>query len=587
MAHDSMNSNQKTTLQQASGAPAASGQHIVPQMRRRDHAAPKSKVPSPTAARRCAIYTRKSSEEGLDQDFNSLQAQREACEAYIASQRHEGWVLNPAIYDDGGYSGGSMERPGLKALMAEVVRGRIDIVVVYKVDRLTRSLTDFARIVEQFDAGKVSFVSVTQSFNTTTSMGRLTLNVLLSFAQFEREVTTERIRDKIAASKRKGIFMGGPVPLGYRVDQRKLLIVEEEAETVRLIFKLYLELKSVLAVKRELDFRQLRTRVRHRRNGSSYGGIAFFIGTISAILRNRVYIGETVHKGQYFDGEHQPVLDQSLFDTVQAMLGDNTNGKARTTHRMSSLLTGKIFDSNGNRMKPASSNKNGLRYTYYCSRALFDKLPKDAGDPARASARTVDGLVLDALRTRFAQLQQKSEDYKKSGIPDIADKFAGNDSALIDRYLERVEIYKDCISITFTEQANHPSEDLPRTIRVRWSSAKKQRSEIIEAPAATSSEPAAHYLTRGNRQRLVQAIAKAHSWIDDLNKGRLKDLDAIAEHEGKSLRNIRMMINLAFLAPDIIKAALNGTLPESINATEIAQQLPVDWNEQRRLVGLA
>lgn len=586
MVHDHLAANRQITVQRSSDALRASVDHGTSQMLRRDSAASKSKVPASPLARRCAIYTRKSSEEGLDQDFNSLQAQREACDAYIASQRSEGWVLNPIIYDDGGYSGGTMERPGLKALMAEVILRHIDIVVVYKVDRLTRSLTDFARIVEQFDASKVSFVSVTQSFNTTTSMGRLTLNVLLSFAQFEREVTTERIRDKIAASKRKGIFMGGPLPLGYRVDQRKLMIVEEEAETVRLIFKLYLELKSVLAVKRELDFRQLRTRVRHRRNGSSYGGIAFFIGTISAILKNRVYLGETVHKGQYFDGEHQPVLDQSLFDTVQATLGDNTNGKVRTTHRMSSLLTGRIFDSSGNRMKPASSNKNGLRYYYYCSRALLDKLPKDAGDPARVSARTVDGLVLDAVKSRIAQLPQDVDHAANSGGQTNAGGLAGNNSALISRYLERVEIYNDRISMTLTEQADHQVENLPRTIMVRWSSAKKPLSQVFEATAAISTVPVVHYLQRGNSERLVHAIAKAHFWLNDLNKGKMTDIDAIAKQEGKSSRNIRMMLNLAFLAPDIIKEALNGTLPESLNATEIAQSLPLDWNEQRRLVGL-
>ena len=538
-----------------------------------------------TPVRRCAIYPRKSSEEGLDQDFNSLQAQREACEAYVASQRHEGWVLNPALYDDGGYSGGSMERPGLKALMAEVGKGRIDIVVVYKVDRLTRSLTDFARIVEQFDTFNVSFVSVTQSFNTTTSMGRLTLNVLLSFAQFEREVTTERIRDKIAASKRKGIFMGGPVPLGYQVDQRKLVIVEAEAETVRLIFRLYLEFKSLLAVKRELDFRQIRTKLRYRGNGATYGDIPFLIGTLSALLRNRIYVGETVHKGQYFIGEHQPILASEDFERVQDMLAANLNGKTRSRHRMSSLLTGKIYDSKGNRMRPASSNKNGLRYTYYCSRALLDKTLREAGEPARVSAPTIDAIILDAIRKRLEQL------------PKHISEQAGNDFALVEAYLERAEIYPNHIALTFTPKADEESDessgrDLPRQIKLGWSSSKKTLAQVIEGQMTvtrnlTHSEPSQHYLQRGNGERLIQAIAKAHLWMEDLKKGRVPDLETIARQENKSPRNIRMMINLAFLAPDIIKAALDGTLPGALNATEIAQNLSFDWAGQRRLVGLA
>src|SRR5215218_8869451 len=263
--------------------------------------------------RRCAIYTRKSSEEGLEQNFNSLDAQREACEAYVASQKHEGWGVLSQMYDDGGFSGGTMERPALKRLLADVAAGKIDVVVVYKVDRLTRALSDFAQIVEIFDERNVSFVSVTQAFNTTTSMGRLTLNVLLSFAQFEREVTGERIRDKIAASKRKGMRMGGPVPLGYDVKDKKLVINTEEAERVRYIFGRYLELKSLTELLRDLRQRGIRTKTSHRADGSVRGGICFNKGGLAYLLKNRVYVGEISHKGKHFPGEHTSILEARVF----------------------------------------------------------------------------------------------------------------------------------------------------------------------------------------------------------------------------------------------------------------------------------
>lgn len=345
---------------------------------------------------RCAIYTRKSSEEGLEQDFNSLHAQREACEAYVTSQRHEGWTALSARYDDGGYSGGSMLRPGLVRLLADIQSGLIDVVVVYKVDRLTRSLTDFARIVETFDANNASFVSVTQAFNTTSSMGRLTLNVLLSFAQFEREVTTERIRDKIAASKRKGIWMGGVVPLGYRVAKRKLLIDEVEATTVRMIFALYREKRSIVATAATLRQRGILTRLRPRSNGTS-GGIPFDRGALQAILRNRIYIGEIIHKGVHHPGEHQPILDQATFEAVQKILNAQFSGEGRSPHRMGSLLTGCIFDSAGNRMTPSHASKKGVRYRYYISGALIEGQPEQAGTPARISAPVIEQLVVDAL----------------------------------------------------------------------------------------------------------------------------------------------------------------------------------------------
>ena len=309
--------------------------------------------------RRCAIYTRVSSDAGLEQDFNSLDAQRESAEAYIKSQAHEGWQLLRERFDDGGFSGGSMERPALQGLLARIRERRIDVVVVYKVDRLTRSLADFAKLVELFDAHNVSFVSVTQAFNTTSSMGRLTLNVLLSFAQFEREVTGERIRDKIAASKQKGLWMGGAVPLGYRVEDRSLVVVEEEAEIVRLIFDLYAAHGSVRCVQTALRERNIKTRERVLATGRKIGGIYFTNGPIAHILHNRIYIGEIRHKGKSWPGEHAPIVDPEVFNSVQKLLMARRRFRLADRAKSDALLLGKLFNGAGERMTPGYTVKAG------------------------------------------------------------------------------------------------------------------------------------------------------------------------------------------------------------------------------------
>ncbi len=312
----------------------------------------------PAKLRRCAIYTRKSSEEGLEQDFNSLDAQREACEAFIASQKREGWSPVGEMYDDGGFSGATIERPAFQRLLKDVGAGRIDVVVVYKVDRLTRSLSDFAKIVDIFDQHAVSFVSVTQQFNTTSSMGRLTLNILLSFAQFEREVTGERIRDKIAASKKKGMWMGGLPSLGYDVKDRKLIVNETEAETVRHIFRRYVELKSVRELKQDLDSAGVVSKVRTASDGSPYGGQPLARGALYLMLQNRIYCGEVVHKGKSYPGEHEPIINEAHWNDVQAILSknrvDRANGKSGNGP---SLLTGILFDAQGGRMSPTHATK--------------------------------------------------------------------------------------------------------------------------------------------------------------------------------------------------------------------------------------
>src|ERR1700678_1010843 len=348
---------------------------------------------------RGAIYTRVSTEQGLEQDFNSLDAQREACEAYVKSQAHEGWRLVRDRYDDGGFSGGSMERPALQKLLIDVQARRIDVIVVYKVDRLTRSLADFAKLVETFDAHGVSFVSVTQSFNTTTSMGRLTLNVLLSFAQFEREVTGERIRDKISASKKKGMWMGGVVPLGYRVEDRALHIVEDHAAIVRSLFSRYLEAGSVVRLKQQLDAEGVRLPVRTHGAGRSTGGGLFSRGHVYKLLSNPIYVGRIAHKGQVHEGQHPPIVIQDLWDRVQQNLSDH-RGAARTkrTRQPSdALLIGNVYDAGGNRMSPTWARKGSKRWRYYVSQAALQGEKSRAGSILRVPAADVETFVMEAL----------------------------------------------------------------------------------------------------------------------------------------------------------------------------------------------
>src|SRR6476661_94540 len=347
---------------------------------------------------RCAIYTRVSTEYGLDQEFNSLDAQYDAASAYIKSQAHAGWTQIRSRYDDGGYSGGSTDRPDLQRLLEDIRARKIDVTVVYKVDRLTRSLADFAKLVELFDAHGVSFVSVTQQFNTTTSMGRLTLNVLLSFAQFEREVTSERIRDKIGASKRKGLWVGGVVPLGYQAKDRKITIVADEARTVRHVFRRYLDLGSPNLLLTDLRRSGVKTKLRPLSNGRTIGGIPFTRGSLAAFLRNRFYIGEVRYKGEVFPGEQTAILDRALFEAVQAKLDQQRTNYAKARQLSQPLLMGRIFDDRGNRMTPSYAVKNAVRYRYYISAVLIQGQPDKAAKLNRVPATEIEKLILSAVR---------------------------------------------------------------------------------------------------------------------------------------------------------------------------------------------
>jgi site-specific DNA recombinase len=517
---------------------------------------------------RCAVYTRVSTEYGLDQEFNSLDAQHEAAEAYVRSQAHDGWTLIRTRYDDGGYSGGSTERPALQRLLADIRDRRIDIVVVYKVDRLTRSLADFAKLVELFDAHGVSFVSVTQQFNTTTSMGRLTLNVLLSFAQFEREVTGERIRDKIGASKRRGLWVGGMVPLGYVSRDKKLVIEEDEAERVRTMFRLYLECGSVGALAEELARQNIVSKVRSFATGRTKGGGPYSVGALAHFLKNRFYIGEVVYRGETHTGEHASIMDRPTFDAVQVKLAENARARRVCVESSPAILMGRIFDDRGNRMTPSHSNKDGVRYRYYVSHVLLQRRKKDAGRVTRVPAIQLEKLVVKVIR---AEAQ-----------PDTEPKGDLSDRAVIDRCVTRIIVRPDSIDIELREPTvvPAPSLDGPESAGAAASSTCTRVISLPwSVPAFTSVKGVLHQpeakptLKQEAQDVILLAIAKARSWIDDLVSGRVQSFDEIAEREGKVERHIRLLTPLAFIPPRTLAAIVAGTGPRDANVTALAQAI--------------
>ena len=533
---------------------------------------------------RCAIYTRKSTEHNLDLAFTSLDAQREACEAYIKSQAHEGWRLVPERYDDGAFSGASLDRPAVQKLLADVRVGKIDIVLVYKVDRLTRSLADFAKLIELFDAHHVSFVSVTQSFNSSSSMGRLTLNVLLSFAQFEREVIGERVRDKIAASKRKGIWVGGPVPLGYAAVDKKVVVVPAEAEAVRTIFARYLELGSVRALAEDLDQRGIRSKSRRLADGRTIGGSRFGVGALAYLLKNRFYIGEVVYRGQVHHGKHEPILDAALFEAVQGKLAAQAVARRCRLRGSPALLTGRVFDACGNRMSPTHANKGGARYRYYVSQAVLQKKLTAPASLNRVPAAELEELVLAALRGHLSTGGAGQQ------LPD-------SDRDLVERHLERVTLTPNDIKLRLRQiivetpheldaddtasQSSRPPTLSVSTITVPWTSPLLDGAKgIIHVPAHNTP------IKTDRREALLIALARARNWIDDLTQGRAASFAAIARREGKVERHIRRLAPLAFLSPRIVSALLEGTAPADLTLTRVARALPYSWAEQERRVGI-
>ena len=564
---------------------------------------------------RCAVYTRKSSEEGLEQEFNSLHAQREACEAFIRSQRHEGWSCLPQAYDDGGRSGGNLERPALQQLLAEIREGKVDVVVVYKIDRLTRSLADFAKIVEIFDAKGVSFVSVTQQFNTTTSMGRLTLNVLLSFAQFEREVTGERIRDKIAASKKKGMWMGGVPPLGYTVRDRKLIIVESEAETVRHIFRRYAALGSVRLLKAELETHGIAGKRWTSASGRSWGGRPIGRGALYLILQNRIYRGEIVHKDQSYPGEHEATIDPALWDAVQARLAENAVERSTGVRvKNPSLLAGLLFDSEGHRMTPTHAVKKGRRYRYYISRPLIVGARADADAGLRVPAAEIEQIVTNRIRRLLsepANIFQIIEDqgggllmHQKlmTRAADLAGEWAGVSPlrlrVILLALVERVDMRLDEVTIhlrprrltallddrlTATNPGTIDDEPtLPLSHPVHLRRAGKEVRMVIDHtdPFAPPPKP---------DRALIRLVIRAHRFHDMLVKHKGGKFGDLAKRAKLNRSYFSQLLRLAYLAPDITTAILDGHQPAGLTATQLIERadLPMSWREQRRTLGFA
>ena len=521
---------------------------------------------------RCAVYTRKSSEHGLEQDFNSLDAQREAAEAYIKSQAQEGWRLVKTPYDDGGLSGGTLERPALQALLADIRLRKVDVVVVYKVDRLTRSLADFAKLVELFETHGVSFVAVTQQFNTTTSMGRLTLNVLLSFAQFERELAGERIRDKFAASRRKGMWMGGSIPLGYEVKNRKLVINAEEAERVRMIFERYLALGCVSRLRKDLEKRGIRSKQRILTSGRVLGGFSFGRGALYHLLQNRIYLGEVVHKGASYPGEHKRIVDEELWRAVQLKLEANRTARCRSRLETGSLLGGLIFDERGGLMTPTYSMRRGKRYRYYVSRALVRGRKEDAGSHCRVPADDVERLVVEFL----AQQSSRPELLRDLG----SGSWATETRTLVRDTLERVIVDRNQIQIihkinTTPESSGAASEDgeTPKIyIALLPAPRPRARKEIIIVGERT---------TRRINHALVLAIARAKTWMQDLRSGKYADTVEIARRFKLNEAHVRRLLRFGYLAPDIVEAIIEGRQPRFLTVKQLLKGIPCAWADQR------
>ena len=555
----------------------------------------------------CAIYTRKSSDEGLDKEFNSLDAQREACEAYILSQKHAGWVAVRDLYDDGGLSGGTLKRPALQRLLADIKAGKVQIVVVYKVDRLTRSLADFAKIVDVLDAHEASFVSVTQSFNTTTSMGRLTLNMLLSFAQFEREIAGERIRDKIAASKAKGMWMGGNVPLGYDVMERKLIVNATEVATVRMIFQRYAELGSVSLLQEELDRRGIRSKQREGAGGRLAGGRPFSRGILYLILQNPLYNGEISHRGNVYPGQHEAIVNTALWTVVQEKLAANRKSrKLAVGAKAPSLLSGLIFDSDGNRMTPTHANKRGRRYRYYISASLLDRGQPGPGS-MRVPASEVEGLVIDRIRDLLASQNAVSnalaplelDARELHGALERAGELSLNwidrppeeINALLRSFVIRVSLSLDRIDVTIgVRRLAHalgslnacgdeagPTIDLSTAAELRRSGQGKRMviGEPYQAVRDTSLLDV-----------LKEAIAARQKLLADTSE----TLNEITERTTKSKGRLTALMRLSYLAPEIIADILAGRQPPELSVKRLlrtSQDLPLDWGSQRAFLGFA
>ena len=571
---------------------------------------------------RCAVYTRKSSEEGLEQEFNSLDAQREACEAYITSQKHEGWTVLSTFYDDGAYSGGTMDRPALQRLLDDIRAGKVDVVVVYKVDRLTRSLADFVKIIEVFDAQRVSFVSVTQAFNTTTSMGRLTLNVLLSFAQFEREVTGERIRDKIAASKKKGMWMGGQPALGYDVKERKLVVNEAEAETVRNIFRRYLELGTVRALRDDLAAAGVVSKHRVASDGSAYGGQRFSRGALYLMVKNRIYRGEIVHRGKAFPGEHTAIVDEDLWRRVQSHLEENRMERREGDKALEpSLLAGVVFDASSEPMTPTHAVKKGTRYRYYISRQLITGPVKDSSRGQRVPAANLEALVIGRLRALLADpvefLNAISNGERDAPMQKrLRDAAAALSARWEHLPTEAQHDFARSILVRAQVHANRIDLDVGSERLVSWLLSEgvderiNDRNRASNANADSTEQALIRFSIPASLQRtgkemkfivdgvtnsappdttLIRLLVRSQKLAKRMFEPNCPPLAAIAHEERITASYATRLVRLAFLPPDIVAAILAGKQPAGLTANKLMAdtRLPLDWRDQRAALGFA
>ena len=566
-------------------------------------------------ALRCAVYTRKSSEEGLEQAFNSLHAQREACEAFIKSQRHEGWTCLAQAYDDGGLSGATMDRPALQQLLADIQEGRVDVIVCYKVDRLTRSLADFAKIVEIFDQKGVSFVSVTQQFNTTTSMGRLTLNVLLSFAQFEREVTGERIRDKIAASKQKGMWMGGVPPLGYRARDHKLIVIDSEAETVRHVFRRYVALGSVRLLRDELEAQKIRSKRWTSTTGRSWGGKPLARGALYLMLQNRIYRGEIVHKDQSYPGDHMAIVDQQLWDDVQQKLAANaveraTGGMAKSA----SLLAGLLYDGEGQRMTPTHAVKKGARYRYYVSRRLItgnrgaapEGLRIPAGEIEQLVTTRIGELLSDPARLSEAlacciesagqqqHLQQRAAELAATWSTLPASRLRPTLATVIARIVARpervdIELLPSRLGALLLDTLYRPTSSADAEQQPIILSVPAQLRRVGLGIRMVIDERAGPGRASKPDAKLIKLIARAYLFNNKLAESSSEHLAEVAQGERMTRSYFTRVLRLSYLAPDITRAILEGRHPRDLTAHKLLahSRLPLAWPEQRRTLGFA
>ena len=556
---------------------------------------------------RVAIYTRKSTEEGLEQEFNSLDAQREACEAFITSQRELGWAGIAEHYDDGGLSGGNLDRPALNRLLDHIEARRIDIVVVYKIDRLTRSLSDFSRIVDTFDRHSVSFVSVTQQFNTATSMGRLTLNMLLSFAQFEREVTAERIRDKIAASKRKGMWMGGLVPLGYDAVDRKLVPNTTEAATVRWLFETYVELGSVRELKKAADERGIVSKRRERSKSGQSGGNPLSRGLLYRILSNPIYMGCIRHRENIYQGQHEAIIHATLFQRVGSLLKIKASSRrVQENNGRQHILNGLLFDESGDRLSPSHASKNGKRYRYYISHRLMQTHRRDK-DGWRLPAKQIEAIIVSEI---VKHLQDATAILGQLGISDrtahqidtiavsgqkLASELEGADQALCQKALahliDKITIKPDEINIQTSAKGLAAALG---GIKIDWETTESQpvilcipvvfRRRGVENKIILNKQSGTTGEVDGN---LVTLISQAFSYMDQLTSGKAESISDLAKATQSDPTTISRLLPLAYLAPDIVEAILTGQQPVDLTATSLsrASNLPTHWADQRSRLG--